>query len=172
MPNWERTPPRSGMPIEEMKRRVEAGLKRRRELGQLRPEGLKPLATVPDGPVLTKKQKRVLFQAADLAIASLAQGDATDYCHAVDAINAVRRQAGLPTTFMQTILESVAAVAAELREEPFAIVDQIARHWLADHMRPSDRVISLPTRAKGETNGQAEEDRTVTPPSEGDEPEL
>lgn len=146
MANWQRTPPKSGMSIEEMKKRVAAGIQRRRQTGELRPENLKEIQTVRDGPGFTKKQRRVLIQAANLAIYSLANNERLDYCHAVDAINACRRQAGLPTTFMKAILEGVASAAAEASGEPYKTLDQLARAWLQQHFTPSNRVISLSTQ--------------------------
>lgn len=160
MPNWERTPPVSGLSIEEMKRRVEAGIKRRRQRGELLPEGLKPIRTAPGtvvegkfkpGPSLDRKQRRVLIQAGELAIYSLANNERLDYCHACDAINAVRRQAGFSTEFMQAFLKGVAEQAAELAGEKFEVLDQLARWWLVRHFTPSDTTISIPN---GHKNGE------------------
>lgn len=143
MPNWERTPPKSGMSIEEMKKRVADGIKRRRQTGELRPEGLKELPTQLDGPGLTKKQRRVLIQAANLAIYSLANNERLDYLHAVDGMNAVRRQARLATAVLAEILKGVASAASEASGETFTVLDQLARHWLVEHYTPSNRLISL-----------------------------
>ena len=150
MPNWERTPAVSGMSVEEMKKRVAAGIKKRRELGELRPAGMKVIETVADGPVLSKKHRRVLVQAAELAIYSLANNEREDYCGAAEAMNAVRRQCGFDTGFMKAMLEGVAEQAAELAGEQFEILDQLARHWLADYFTPSGKLISI---TKGNTNG-------------------
>lgn len=153
MPNWERTPPVSGLSIEEMKKRVAAGIKRRRQSGELRPEGLKPLKTLPGRivngkyvaePALTKKQRRVLIRAAELAIYSLANNERHDYVHAAVAINAVRRQAGMRVGFMGEFLKGIAAQAAELSGEKFELLDQVARTWLAEALTPSGKVISIP----------------------------
>jgi hypothetical protein len=149
------------MPIDEMKRRVADGIRRRRALGHLRPEGLKPIRMAPGtivegrfvpGPALTKQQRRVLIQAAELAIYSLANQERQDYIDAAIAINAVRRQAGMRTAFMQDFLKGVAEQAAELRGEPFELVDAIARTWLDQHYRPSGKTISIP---KGDRNGSS-----------------
>lgn len=150
---WKKRPPISGMPIEEMKRRVEDGIKRRRELGELPRADLKILKTQASGPILTKKHRRVLIAAANLAIYSLANNEREDYCGAAEAINSVRRQAGMPTTFMAAILEGVAEQAAELAGEDFKVLDQLARHWLAEYFTPSGKLISI---VKGKTNGNAE----------------
>lgn len=149
MPNWQRTKPVSGLTVEEMKKRVAAGIKRRRATGELRREGLGNIQTKVDGPTLDKKQRRVLIRAAELAIYSLTHDQALDYCHAADAINAVRRQAGLPTTFMRDMLKGVAQSAAELSGEKFQVLDQLARSWLERHFTPSNTLISLsPTKGK------------------------
>lgn len=145
MPNWQRTPPVSGLSVEEMKQRVADGIKRRRQTGELRPQEHVEIKTIAQEPVLTKQHKRVLFRAAELAIYSLANAQALDYCHACDAINAVRRQAGLPTRFMQEILKGVAHTAADLAHEPFEVLDQLARRWLTERFTPSGKLISLPT---------------------------
>ena len=150
MPNWERTPPVSGMSIDEMKRRVADGIEKRRQIGKLPRADLRTLRTVPSGPVLTKKHRRVLIQASNLAIYSLANNEREDYCGAVEAINAVRRHAGMPTTFMKAILEGVGEQAADLMGEDFEFIDQLARHWLADYFTPSEKLISIP---KGKGNG-------------------
>lgn len=154
MPNWERTPPVSGMPIEEMKRRVADGIARRRQTGELPRADLKIIKTVPDGPVLSKKQRRVLIQAANLAIYSLANNEREDYCGAAEAINAVRRQSGMPTTFMKAMLEGVAEQAAELAGEDFEVFDKMARFWLAEYFTPSEKLISIP---KGKSNGNSKD---------------
>lgn len=143
MPNWERTPPASGMSVEEMKKRVADGIAKRRQLGELPRADLKIIKAVPAGPVLTKKQRRVLIQAANLAIYSLANNEREDYCGAAEVINSVRRQAGMSTIFMKAILEGVAEQAAELAGEQFEVIDQIARTWLAEYFSPSDKLISI-----------------------------
>lgn len=149
MPNWQKHKPVSGMSVEEMKRRVEAGIKRRRATGELRREGLGNITTKVDGPTLTKQQRRVLIRAAELAIYSLSHNQALDYCHAAEAINACRRQAGLPTKFMKDMLEGVAHSAAELSGEPFKVLNQLARSWLATHFTPSNKLISIANTPKG-----------------------
>lgn len=148
MPNWERTPPVSGLSIEEMKRRVADGIKRRRQTGELRPEGLRTITTVPRGPHFTKAQRATLVQAANLAIYALAEhataGNREDYCAACDVINHLRREAGFDTTFMHHLLKGVAAEASELAGVHPEVLDQLARGWLNEHYKPSTRVISIP----------------------------
>ena len=144
MPNWERTPPKSGMSIEEIKRRVEAGIKRRRQTGELRPL-TKPLTTTVQGPSFTKEQRRMVIAATNLAIYSLAQIQRADFCDAIDAINAVRREAGhLGTNFMEVMCHGIATEAAALAGERVADLDTLARTWLAKHYAPSGRVVSIP----------------------------
>ncbi len=150
---WLKRPPISGMSIEEMQKRVADGIANRRKTGQLPSKDLRILKTLPSGPVLTRKQRRVLNQATDLAIYSLANNERVDYCGAVEAINAVRRQAGMPTKFMQALLTGVAEVAAELMGEDFKTIDQLARFWLADYFTPSGKLISI---TKGKGNGNTE----------------
>ncbi len=149
---WLRRPPKSGMSIEEMKQRVAAGLANRRKTGELRPLTLKVLRTLPSGPILTKQHKRVLIRATDLAIYALANNEREDYCGACAAINSVRRQCTMPTTFMKAMLEGVAEQAADLMGEDFKVVDQLARHWLADYFTPSGKLISI---TKGKDNGNS-----------------
>jgi hypothetical protein len=149
MPNWQKHKPVSGMSVEEMKRRVKDGLARRRQTGELRKEGLGNIQTKADGPTLTKQQRRVLIQAAERAIYALTHNDALDYCHAAEAMNACRRQAGMPTKFMKDMLEGVAHSAAELSGESFQMLDQLARSWLEKHYTPSNRLISIATTPKG-----------------------
>ena len=151
---WKKRPPISGMSIEEMQKRVEDGIANRRKTGELPSADLKILKTQPSGPILTRKQRRVLNKATDLAIYSLANNEREDYCGAVEAINAVRRQAGIGTKFMQEILEGVAEVAADLMGEDFKIIDQLARYWLADYFTPSGKLISI---TKGKGNGNTED---------------
>lgn len=150
MPNWDRTPPVSGLSVEEMKQRVADGIARRRQTGELPRADLKIIKTVADGPVLTKKHRRVLIQAANLAIYALANNDREDYCGAAEAINAVRHQCDMPVTFMKAMLEGVAEQAAELAGEPFEVLDQLARSWLAAYFTPSGKLISI---TKGKSNG-------------------
>lgn len=162
MPNWDRTPPKSGMPIEEIKRRVEDGIRRRRMRGDLRPI-TKPLTMVPDPKArgaerLTREQRKRLVAACNLAIVSLANMDRADYCAAIDAINATRREAGIRVEFMATIANGVAAEAAELAACPVADVNYLARTWLASHYAPSGRVISIP-----KPKDKAHEDRAEQP---------
>lgn len=152
---WQKRPPISGMPIEEMQRRVADGIANRRKMGELPPAGLKVLRTQASGPTLDKKQRRVMIQAANLAIYSLANAQREDYCAAAEAINAVRRQAGMATTFMRAILEGVAEQAAALAGEPVAVLDQLARHWLDEYFSPSGKLISI---TKGHNNGNTEKD--------------
>ncbi len=151
---WLKRPPVSGMPIDEMTARVADGIKRRRQLGQLPPANLKIIKTMPAGPVLTKKHRRVLIQAAELAIYSLANNEREDYCGAAEAINAVRRQAGMPTTIMKAMLEGVAEQAAELAGEDFETLDMLARTWLDEYFSPSGKLISI---TRGKTNGNGKE---------------
>ena len=151
---WLKRPPISGMSIEEMQKRVADGIANRRKTGELPSKDLRILKTLPSGPVLTRKQRRVLNKATDLAIYSLANNERVDYCGAVDAINAVRRQAGMATKFMQEILTGVAEVAAELMGEDFKMIDQMARFWLADYFTPSGKLISI---TKGKGNGNTKE---------------
>lgn len=144
MPNWERTPPKSGMSVEEIKRRVADGIKRRRQRGDLRPI-TKPLNMHREGPGLTKPQRRMVMAATNLAIYSLAQINRADYCDAIDAINAVRREAGLKIDFMDVLCRGIAAEAANLAGERVADLDTLARTWLAKHYAPTGRVVSIPT---------------------------
>lgn len=144
MPNWQKHKPVSGMSVEEMKRRVADGIKRRRQTGEMRPATLRNLETKPEGPHLTKKHKRALFRAADLAIYSLANNQKLDYCHAVDLFMAVRREAGLSKQFLVDLCKGIAEQAALLSGEPFPVLDQLARAWLAEHFNPSDKLISIP----------------------------
>lgn len=149
MPNWQKHKPVSGMSVTEMKARVADGIKRRRQTGELRREGLGNIQTKVDGPTLDRKQRRVLIRAAELAIYSLTHNQALDYCQAAEAINAVRRQAGMPTKFMQDMLKGVAQSAAELSGEKFQVLDQLARSWLSRHYTPSNKLISLaPNKGK------------------------
>lgn len=151
---WLKRPPISGMSIEEMQKRVADGIANRRKTGDLPSKDLRILKTLPSGPVLTRKQRRVLNKATDLAILSLANNERVDYCGAVDVINAVRRQAGMSTKFMQELLTGVAEVAADLMGEDFKMIDQLARFWLVDYFTPSGKLISI---TKGEGNGNTEE---------------
>jgi len=151
---WQKRPPISGMGIEEMQKRVADGIKNRRMMGELPSADLKILKTHASGPTLTKQHKRVLIQATDLAIYALANNDREDYCGAADVINAVRRQCEMPTTFMKAMLEGVSEVAAELAGEPFEMLDQLARLWLAEYYTPSEKLISI---TKGHHNGNGKE---------------
>ena len=151
---WQKRPPVSGMSIDEMRRRVADGIANRRKMGLLPPSDLKILKTLPSGPILTRKHRRVLIAAAELAIVSLANNDREDYCGAAAAINAVRRQAGMETSFMKAMLEGVAEQAAELAGEKFEILDKVARTWLAEYFTPSGKLISI---TKGKTNGNGQE---------------
>ncbi len=151
---WLKRPPISKMPIEEMQRRGADGIANRRKTGELPSKALKILRTEPSGPVLTRKHRRVLIQASNLAIYSLANNEREDYCGAVEAINAVRHQCHMKSTFMQAILEGVAEQAAELMGEPFELIDQLARHWLADYFTPSGKLISI-TKGKDNGNGKS-----------------
>ena len=105
MPNWERTPPVSGLSVAEMKRRVKDGIARRRQTGELPPANLKVIQTIPDGPVLTKKHRRVLIQAANLAIYSLANNEREDYCGAAEAINAVFTELIIAPSYEDGVLD-------------------------------------------------------------------
>lgn len=167
MPNWKRTPQVSGMSVEEMKKRVADGIANRRKSGLMPSLVSVTLKTVPSGPVLNKKQRRVLIGAAELAIYSLANDERQDYIAAVAAINAVRRQAGMSTQFMREFLEGVASQAAELRGDDFKLVDMLARAWLAAHYQPSGKIISIP---KGIHHGNTEKyprRKTTATPSDG-----
>ena len=150
---WQKRPPISGMSIEEMQQRLADGIENRRKSGELPRSDLKVLKTRPSGLILTKQHRRVLIQAANLAIYSLANNEREDYCGACEVINAVRHQAGMPTTFMQAMLKDVAETAAELAGEPFELLDQLARSWLADYFTPSGKLISI---TKGKTNGNGQ----------------
>lgn len=150
MPNWKRTPPINGMTIEEIKKRAKAGIENRRKLGLLPPADMKIITTTPDGPVLTKKQRRVMVRATDLAVYSMANLDREDYCAAAETINAVRRQCGMTSAFMGVILSAVVDMAAELNGEDSMVLDQLSRFWLNDYFNPSDKLISIP---KGKANG-------------------
>ena len=151
---WLKRPPISGMSIEEMQKRVADGIANRRKTGELPSKDLKILKTQPSGPTLTQKQRRVMVHATELAIYSLANNEREDYCGAVKAINAVRRQVGMSTKFMREILEGVAEQAAELMGEDFTMIDHLARHWLADYFTPSGKLISI---TKGKGNGNTED---------------
>ncbi len=153
MPNWERTPPVNGMSVEEIKRRVAAGIENRRKSGELRPADLPNIVLEPEGPQLNKQQRRVSIQSANLCIYALANNDRHLYCEGADAIFAVQRVAGLTTQFTATMLKGVAEQAAEVSGEPFNVLDQLARSWLKDFYTPSNKVISLP---KGDTYGKEE----------------
>lgn len=167
MPNWKRTPQVSGMSVEEMKKRVADGIANRRKSGLMPSLVSKTLKTLPSGPVLNKKQRRVLIRSAELAIYSLANDERQDYIAAVAAIDAVRRQVGMSTQFMREFLEGIASQAAELRGDNFKLVDMLARAWLAAHYQPSGKLISIP---KGIHHGNTEKDphcKTTTAPSDG-----
>ena len=155
MDRWQRRPPISGMPIEEMKRRVADGIARRRQTGELPPETDKVIALVPKGPTLTPQHRRVLIRAAELAIYSLCNNEPLDYVHAALAIDAVRRQAGYKSRFMKAFLEGVAAQASEIADEPFEVLDRLARTWLDKHLTPSGKLISIP---KGGTHGNGKDE--------------
>lgn len=167
MPNWERTPQVSGMSVEEMKKRVDDGIANRRRSGLLPPLASKTLKTLPSGPTLNKKQRRVLIRSAELAIYSLANDERQDYIAAAVAINAVRHQVGLPTTFMQSFLGGIAEQAAELRGEDFRVVDLLARAWLEIHYRPSDKLISIPKGRQNGNNQESQNGKTTTAPGNG-----
>lgn len=148
MPNWERTPPVSGMSVEEIKKRVADGIKRRRKIGELRPEGLGEIQfeADPNSPHFNKEQRRLIIGHSNIAIYALANNDRVDYCGAVGAINQVRLAAGFPSSLMQALCNGIASAAAEASGEPFETLDQLARHWLEEHYKPSGKVISI---AKG-----------------------
>lgn len=151
MPNWDRTPPVNGMPIAEIKARVKDGIKRRRQTGELRPEGLGNIVTNNAERGFTKKERIQLIRAGELAIYSLANNEPLDYCHAADAINKIRKAGGfLDTTFMAAMLQGVAEQAAAIAGVPFQELDTLARHWLNEFYKPSGKIISIP---KGNTNG-------------------
>ncbi len=154
MPNWDRTPPVSGLSVDEMRRRVADGIATRRKTGAMPRADLKLIKTEPDGPTFDKQQRRVLIQAAELAIYSLANAEREAYCGAADVINSVRRQAGMSTIFMQGFLKGVAAQAAELAGEPVEVLDQLARAWLVEYFTPSGKLISI---TQGKTNGNGKE---------------
>lgn len=148
MPNWERTPPVAGMSVEEIKKRVAAGLKKRRETGELRPEGLREitLEADPTSGHFDKRQRKLIIQASNLAIYSLANNEREDYCGAVSVINNVRQEAGFPSSLMQALCNGIASAAAEASGEPFDVLDQLARRWLQVYYEPSGKVISIPKR--------------------------
>lgn len=150
---WKRNPPK-GMTIEELLRRVDDGIAKRRERGELPPADLTPAKPDPDSPHMNKRQRKRVIQASDLAIYALANGDRDDYCGAIDVINATRRQAGFPTRFMQSICDGIADVAAECMGERRDVVDQIARTWLDEHLNGAGKTISIP---KGGTDGGNDE---------------
>lgn len=147
---WQKRPPISGMSIEEMQKRVADGIANRRTTGALPRSDLPILKTQPSGPILTKKHRRVLMQAANLAIYSLANNEREDYCGAAEVINAVRHQAGMSSEFMKAMLEGVVEQAAELAGESFEVFDKLARFWLSEYFTPSGKLISI---TKGKTNG-------------------
>jgi len=157
MPNWNRTPPKSGMSVEEIKRRVKDGIKNREKTGEILPER-KPLPGQSEGfmlqahgPRMNKQQRVACIHAANLAIMALCEEDPLDYCQAAETINAVRRQAGFKTEFMQHMLKGVAHEAAEITGEKFVVLDTLARRWLSEYFAPSGKVISI--AKKGKTNG-------------------
>lgn len=140
---WQKRAPISGMRIEEMKARVADGVKRRRDLGQLPRKATKIINTVAAGPVLTKPLRKVLIRAAELAIYALASAQREDYCHAAEIIDIVRREAGMTPSFMKEVLEGVATQAAIVSGEPFNVLDQLARFWLSEFYKPSEKIISI-----------------------------
>lgn len=152
--SWEKTPPvNKTMPIEEMKRRVAAGIKRREQAGEMQRSDLPTLRMQPSGPNMSKKHRRVLVSASNLAIYSLANNEREDYCGAADAIRAVCHESGHGASLFSELLKGCAEQAAELAGEDFQILDQLARSWLDAYFKPSGKLISI---TKGEGNGNIE----------------
>ena len=147
MANWNRTPPKS-MSVEEIKKRVDAGLKRWQAKGWMPKPGGKRILTVADGPTLDKAGRKRVIQATELAVVSLCNSNQLDFCHAIALITATRRLAGLKSTFTAHICEGVVEAAAAITGEPIKVLDQLAKRWLVAHMQPTTRLISLPTRSK------------------------
>lgn len=145
MPNWERTPPVSGLSVEEIKKRVDAGLKKRRQTGELRPDGIPELVFKPDpnSPHFNKRQRELIIGHSNIAIYALANNDRTDYCGAIGAINQVRLAAGFKASFMQAIGNGIASAAAEASGESFEVLDELAKRWLEEYYKPSTKVISI-----------------------------
>lgn len=155
--DWKKTPPiNKTMPIEEMQRRVAAGIKRRQDRGEMQDPTLKRISLKPGGPTLTKQHRTVLIQASNLAIYSLANNEREDYCGAADAIRAVCVQSGFKGSMFAELLKGVAEQAAELAGEDFTILDQLARHWLAEYFTPSGKLISI---TKGVDHGIKQESK-------------
>lgn len=147
MPNWQRTPPKS-MTVEEIKKRMEAGLKVWRAKGWLPKDGVRKIMTVAEGPTLDKAARKRCIQASELAIYSLANSNALDYCQAIEVINATRRLGGLKTTFMTAMCEGIAEAAAAVSGEPVDVLNRLAKLWLSQHFKPTGKIISLPNRAR------------------------
>lgn len=142
--SWKRTPPVSGMAIEEIKKRVAAGIERRRQTGELRPANLKAIETRLDGPGFTKPERIALIRMCELAIYSLANHERADYCQAAATINALRKKAGFEPSLTQHLLKGVAEQAAEIADDHGPeFYDQLARSWLVDYFTPSGKVISI-----------------------------
>ena len=167
MPNWERTPPASGMSIEEIKKRVADGITNRRKTGELRPEGLKDIVTKHDGPGFTKPERVALIRMCELAIYSLANFEALDYCQAAETIYALCKKAGFKNTLAAQLLKGIAQQAAELADdEPFEFYDQLARRLLADHFKPSEKTISIVSTPKGKTDGNSQKEPQARTPTD------
>jgi len=142
--SWKRTPPISGMSFEEIKARMRDGIANRRKTGELPPADLKPVKTKLDGPGWTKQERIALVQVCELAIYSLANMERQDYCHAAETIHALVKKAGFKSTVTGELLKGIAAQAAECAaDESFEFYDQLARSWLVDHFKPSEKVISI-----------------------------
>jgi len=157
--SWKERPPISGMSIEEIKKRVAGGIKRRRQTGELRPEGLKDVVSRVDGPGFTKPERIALIRMCELAIYSLANHERQDYCQAAETINALRKKAGFPTSLTGHLLKGIAEQAAEIADDHgFEFYDQLARSWLADHFTPSEKVISIAS-PRGNKHGSKKTER-------------
>lgn len=168
---WRRRRPTSGLPIEEILKRTDDGIKTRIQKGEAF-DPSKPFSrTKRDGPGLDKKQRKRVSRAADLAIYALANNDRTDYVGAVKVINATRRQAGMPSSFMQSMCDGIADVAAFAAGEDRQTLDQLARAWLDADLKPKGTLISLPGVPSDGTSTETPL-RPETDAGAGDEPEL
>lgn len=143
--SWDKNPPANKtMSIEEMQKRVADGIKKRQQRGEMLSPDLPILRTTPNGPALTKEHKVKLIAAANLAIYSLANAERVDYCGAADVIRAVGIQGGFGREFFAAMMQGIAEQAADLCGEPVRVLDQLARHWLAEYFTPSEKLISIP----------------------------
>ena len=138
--------PINGLSIEEVKKRVAAGIENRRRMGQLPPETCQKMVFRAAGRALNRQQRQAMIRLSDLAIYSLANNEPEDYCGAIASMNNIRRAAGFKTNLIVTMCKDIAEVAADLSGEKFEILDMLARSWLDEHFKPSSKVISI---AKG-----------------------